>query len=336
MAEWNDRYRDDVRKFWRGDSRLRGALAARLQGSADVFDHQRRRPWASINFITAHDGFTLTDWTSYGQKHNEANGEDNQDGTNDNESNNWGVEGPTEDAAILERRERVRRAMLATLLFSHGTPMLLGGDEFGRTQIGNNNAYCQDSELSWLDWSLAESPRGRELRAYVARLLALRREQRCLRSDYFQHGLVEPLPQVRDIEWFDENGDSMRPEDWGYWEGRLLGVRRSMRLPDGHGELCLLLANNTGDQHVFQLPQPLFSWMLRLDSANPALADRPIDAPQIEVAAHSVQLLTARVEGSAEGTLLPRRGRCARTAGKGSAAPAAACIARAGVAPAAA
>ncbi|HEX4050947.1 MAG TPA: glycogen debranching protein GlgX [Steroidobacteraceae bacterium] len=304
MAEWNDRYRDDVRRFWRGDSGQRGALAARLQGSADVFDHQRRRPWASLNFITAHDGFTLADLTSYNHKHNEANGEDNQDGSSDNESNNWGVEGATDDPLIIERREHVQRAMLATLLFSHGTPMLLGGDEFGRTQHGNNNAYCQDSELSWHDWSLADSPRGRALRAYVARLIALRREQRCLRSPYFQHGLIEPLPQVRDIEWFDENGDTMRPEDWGYWEGRLLCVRRAMRLADGSGELCLLLVNSTLETHVFQLPQPLCNWMLRVDSAAPTLAERALESTQVDVAAQSVQLLTALAAQSGERALV--------------------------------
>jgi glycogen operon protein len=308
MAEWNDRYRDDVRKFWRGDSGQRGALAARLQGSADVFDNQHRHPWASINFVTAHDGFTLADWASYNQKHNEANGEENQDGTNDNESNNCGVEGPSDDPAIRMRREQVGRAMLATLLFSHGTPMLLGGDEFGRTQNGNNNAYCQDSELSWFDWALLDSQAARQLRAYVGRLIALRREHRCLRSDYFQHGLLEPLPQVRDIEWFDENGDTMRPEDWGYWEGRLLCVRRAVRLPAGNSELCLLLANNTTEQHVFQLPQPLFSWVLRLDSANPTLTDRALAALQVEVAPHSVQLLTARAEVSSERALLHAAG----------------------------
>ncbi len=304
MAEWNDRFRDDVRRFWRGDSGLRGALAARLQGSADVFDHQRRRPWASINFVTAHDGFTLQDWVSYNQKHNEANGENNQDGSNDNESNNWGVEGPTEDAQIRERRERVKRAMLATLLFSHGTPMLLAGDEFARTQDGNNNAYCQDSGLSWLDWSLAASAPGREQQALVTRLIALRREQRCLRSDYFQHGLVEPLPQVRDIEWFDENGDTMRQEDWQYWEGRLLCVRRAVRLPDGPAQLCLLLANNTADAHTFQLPQPVFEWMLRVDTADLQAVDRPVRELQREVAAHSVQLLTAQVEAPAAAAIV--------------------------------
>jgi len=299
MAEWNASFRDDVRRFWRGDSGLRGALAARLQGSADLFDHQRRRPWASLNFVTAHDGFTLQDLVSYNQKHNEANGEDNQDGSNDNQSNNCGVEGPTDDAQVLERRERVKRAMLATLLFSHGTPMLLGGDEFGRTQRGNNNAFCQDSELSWHDWSLARSPAGRMQQAFVARLTSLRRELGTLRCDYFQHGLLEPLPQVRDIEWFDENGDSMRLEDWQYWEGRLLCVRRARRLDDRRAELCLLLANNTVDELPFQLPQPLVRWLVRVDTADPGRIDQPIDEQSVRVAAHSVQLLSAVVEARA-------------------------------------
>ena len=304
MAEWNARFRDDVRKFWRGDSGLRGALAARLQGSADLFDRERRRPWASINFVTAHDGFTLRDLVSYNQKHNEANGEDNRDGDSNNASNNWGVEGPTDDAQVLEQRERVMRAMLATLLFSHGTPMLLGGDEFGRTQNGNNNAYCQDSPLSWYDWKLAQSPAGQTQQAFVTRLISLRRELASLRCRYFQHGLLEPLPQVRDIEWFDENGDSMRPEDWQYWEGWLLCVRRAQRLDDGHTELCLLLANNTISDQVFQLPQPLFQWRLRVDTADLNAIDRPVDQPAVCVAAQSLQLLSVVVEKSAGETLL--------------------------------
>jgi len=299
VAEWNDSFRDDVRRFWRGDSGLRGALAARLQGSADLFDHQRRRPWASINFVTAHDGFTLQDLVSYDQKHNEANGEENQDGSNDNHSKNWGVEGPTDDAQVLERRERVKRAMLATLLFSHGTPMLLGGDEFGRTQSGNNNAFCQDSELSWYDWTLARSSVGRAQQAFVARLTSLRRELSTLRCDYFQHGLIEPLPQVRDIEWFDENGDTMRLEDWQYWEGRLLCVRRARRLDDRRAELCLLLANNTPDELPFQLPQPLVPWLRRIDTADFSCIDQPTDEPSVRVAAQSVQLFSAIVEASA-------------------------------------
>jgi isoamylase len=304
MAEWNAKFRDDVRKFWRGDSGLRGALAARLQGSADLFDRERRRPWASINFITAHDGFTLNDLVSYNQKHNEANGEDNRDGNNENDSNNWGVEGPTDDAQVLERRERVMRAMLATLLFSHGTPMLLGGDEFGRTQNGNNNAYCQDSPLSWYDWTLAQSPAGQTQQAFVTRLISLRRELTSLRCRYFQHGLLEPLPQVRDIEWFDENGDTMRPEDWQYWEGWLLCVRRAKRLDDGDAELCLLLANNTLIEQVFQLPQPLFLWRVRVDTADLKVIDQPVDQPAVRVAAQSMQLLSAVVEARAADAML--------------------------------
>ena len=303
MAEWNDKFRDDVRRFWRGDSGLRGALAARLQGSADLFDHHGRRPWASLNFITAHDGFTLHDWVSYNQKHNEANGEDNRDGTDNNASNNWGVEGPTDDAAVQATRESVKRAMLATLLFSHGTPMLLGGDECARTQRGNNNPYAQDNELSWYDWTQALSSAGAEQRAYVTRLIKLRREFCSLRSDYYQHGRIEPLPQVRDIEWFDESGDIMRPEDWQYTEGRLLSVRRARQLDEARVEISLLLTNNTSDSHSFQLPEPRFHWWLRLNTADVRGADQEIERPAIDVAAHSVQLLTAIVPVTAAGSV---------------------------------
>jgi isoamylase len=304
MSEWNSRYRDDVRRAWRGDAALRGALAARLQGSADLFDHDRRRPWASLNFITAHDGFTLQDWVSYEQKHNEANGEHNRDGSDDNAGRNWGVEGPSDDPAITAVREGIKRAMLATLLFSHGTPMLLSGDEFGHSQRGNNNPYCQDSEISWLDWTQAESASGVEQQLYLARLLQLRRDHCSLRSDYFQHGLLEPLAQVRDIEWFDENGDVMRPEDWQYTEGRLLCVRRAARLDDARAEVSLLLTNSTPDAHAFQLPQPQLNWCLRLDTANGTLVDRNIDKPQVQLAPHSLQLLTAVIEApSPEGVV---------------------------------
>jgi len=304
MSEWNSRFRDEMRRAWRGDPGQRGALAARLQGSADLFDHHRRKPWASLNFITAHDGFTLQDWVSFNQKHNEANGEDNRDGSDDNASNNWGVEGPSDDIAITAVRESVKRAMLASLVFSHGTPMLLSGDEFGHSQQGNNNPYCQDSELSWLDWHQAQSPSGVEQQLFLARLLRLRRDHCTLRSGYFQHGLLEPLPQVRDIEWFDENGDVMRPEDWHYTEGRLLCLRRALRLDEARAEVSLLLINTTADVHSFQLPQPHLHWCLRLDTADGALADRDIEGSHVELASHSVQLLTAVVEApSPEGVV---------------------------------
>ena len=304
MAEWNARFRDDVRRFWRGDPGLRGALAARLQGSADLFDHDGRRPWAAVNFITAHDGFTLQDLVSYNQKHNEANGEANRDGTDDNHSYNWGTEGPTDDAAVNERRARIQRAMLATLLFSHGTPMLLGGDEFARTQFGNNNAYCQDSELSWLDWGQGQSGPGLSMQAYVSRLLQLRSQFQSLRSRYFQHGRLEPLWQVRDIEWFDNGGDTMRPEDWHEWEGRLLCVRRAVLRDDARAEVSLLLVNGTAQGQRFQLPQPQFGWWLRLDSADVDRAEHPVEGGVVEVAAESLLLLTATADAPSSGRLV--------------------------------
>jgi glycogen operon protein len=296
MSEWNDKFRDDVRRFWRGDPGLRGALAARLQGSADMFDHHGRRPWASLNFVTAHDGFTLNDWVSYEKKYNEANGEHNRDGTDNNLSRNWGAEGPTDDAAINTARERVKRAMLATLLFSHGTVMLLGGDEFGRTQHGNNNAYAQDSEISWFDWVQAQSEAGQQQREYVTRLIRLRQQYGTLRSAYFLHGKIEPLPQVSDVEWFDENGDMMRGEDWQNPEGRLLCLRRAARLDEKCAEVTLMLINNSMAAAKFQLPDPTFRWWRRLDSDSPRGAEVEVEGAEVEVAPHSVQLLTAIVE----------------------------------------
>jgi glycogen operon protein len=295
-AEWNAQFRDDVRRFWRGDSGLRGAMAARLQASADIFDHDHRKPWAALNFITSHDGFTLHDLVSYSRKHNDANGEDNRDGSDDNASSNGGAEGPSDDAVVLQRRERLQCAMLSTLMLSHGTPMLLGGDEFGRTQRGNNNAYCQDSELSWFDWTQARSEAGQARREFVARLLRLRREFPSLRVNYFQHGSLEPLPDLRDIEWFDENGDTMRAEDWHDPDGRLLAVRRVVRRRDGRAEASLLLINNKTLPRSFQLPQPQFAWWLRLDSADIQRSEHEVNQNTVEVAPHSVQLLIAIVE----------------------------------------
>jgi isoamylase len=299
MAEWNGAFRDDLRKFWRGDPGMRSTLAARLQGSADLFDHDGRRPWESINFVTSHDGFTLADWASYNGKHNDANGEENRDGDNNNNCNNWGAEGPADDPAIRETRERVTAAMLTTLLFSDGTPMITAGDEFGRSQNGNNNAYCQDNELSWFNWNQVESPEAQRRRAFVARLIQLRREYRSLRSSYFQHGRVEPCPKVRDIEWFDEKGKTMRPEDWQYGEGRLLCVRRAVRLEDERTEVSVLLINNTAEVHHFELPAPALPWVAHIDSTQPELQDHDLAGSKIELAARSVQLLTAFVTATA-------------------------------------
>src|SRR3954454_13291813 len=182
FAEWNDRFRDSTRRFWRGDTGQRGEAAARIAGSSDLFERRARRPWASVNFVASHDGYTLQDVVSYIEKHNQANGEDNRDGHSENYSANWGVEGPTDDPAILEMRRRVQRGVLATVFFSHGTPMLLAGDEFGRTQRGNKHAYCQDNEISWLDWKQADTPEDIELAYFVARLIRIRHDNPVLRS----------------------------------------------------------------------------------------------------------------------------------------------------------
>ena len=299
FAEWNDQFRDDVRRFWRGATGVRGALAERLQGSAGLFDHQRRKPWASVNFITAHDGFTLQDLVSYCHKHNEANGEDNRDGHDHNESENWGVEGPTDDREILDRRGRVRRAMLATLMFSHGTPMLLGGDEFGRSQNGNNNAYCQDNEISWFDWSLVADEDGRRLMRYVSRLIALRREHPTLRADRYLHSRGEPLPGIRDAGWFDERGKAMSAADWEFAGGRLLALRRALDCGE-EVEVTLLLVNGSHEDRSFVLPPPTLHWRLLLDSSDAdagsaaATHDRTIEHGSLRVEAYSVQLLLAR------------------------------------------
>jgi isoamylase len=295
FAEWNGAFRDDVRRFWKREPGQRGALAARLQASAELFDNGGRRPWSSVNFITAHDGFTLEDLVSYDHKHNEANGEGNRDGHDDNASSNWGVEGPTDDPAILDTRARVKRAMLATLMFSHGTPMLLAGDEFGRTQGGNNNAYCQDNEISWLDWSLLDTDPSRELLAYTSRLIGLRKAHFTLRASRFMHGEREPLPGVPDLTWFDEEARPLTPEAWDDPFGRLLAARRAGR-EDDRVEVSLLLINGTRREREFTLPEPHLDWLSVLDSSEPDAAEQRVGTGQstLPVGAHSVRLLIAR------------------------------------------
>ena len=291
FAEWNGKFRDDVRRFWKGDSGLRGTLAGRLEGSAELFDHSGRRPWSSVNFINAHDGFTLEDLVSYEHKHNDANGEDNRDGGDDNHSNNHGHEGPTDDPTIRERRLRAKRAMLATLLFSHGTPMLLGGDEFGRTQQGNNNAYCQDSDISWFDWQLAASDEGRALTAFVARVIALRVHSPTLRAASFMRGEHEVLPGLPPVTWFTESGQEMSEEDWNFADGRLLMLRRAL-LQVGDPAVSLLLVNGTSDTHTFTMPAPALAWCVRLDTAQPDVPEHLLAGDSYDVAGPGVVLLT--------------------------------------------
>ncbi len=212
-AEWNDRFRDTVRAFWKSDPGMVADFATRVTASADKFNRRGRKPWASVNFVTAHDGFTLQDLVSYNDKHNEANGEDNRDGHSDNKSWNCGVEGPSDDPAILALRERQKRNLLATLLLSQGTPMLMAGDEFGRTQHGNNNAYCQDNEISWLDWEGIDE-NGQALQEFVRKLSYLRKQLPVLRRNRFLTGEYNADLDVTDVRWLSPDATPLSPEQW--------------------------------------------------------------------------------------------------------------------------
>lgn len=258
-GEWNDKYRDTVREYWKGDN-VSNDFAARLLGSGDLYDLRGRRPWSSVNFITAHDGFTLNDLVSYNEKHNEANGEDNNDGHNDNRSCNYGEEGPTENQDIIAVRERQKRNFLATLFFSHGTPMLLAGDEFGRSQQGNNNGYCQDSDISWFNWE-AQSERDRALRDFTQHLIALREEQPLLRRESWRDGL--------EIRWFNAGGGLQQSEQWD--EGSTLGLaisRPDLEKEEGIWHDVLMLFNPFEGDVPFQIPQfGEGGWVLELSTA---------------------------------------------------------------------
>jgi isoamylase len=222
-AEWNDRFRDDVRAFWRGDAEKLALLGHRLSGSAEFFDTRGRRPWATVNYIAAHDGFTLADVVSYAEKHNEANGDDNDDGHGDNLSANYGVEGPTDDSETAAARRQQRRNLLATLMLSQGTPMLRAGDELGQSQQGNNNAYCQDNELSWLDWAHLGKTEA-DFLAFTRRLIALRAAHPVLRRQRFLHATVKDSAGLSDIMWFNPGGEETSEEDWLNPEMRTLGL----------------------------------------------------------------------------------------------------------------
>jgi isoamylase len=256
-GEWNDRYRDTVRDFWKGSAAV-SEVAKRLTASGEIFNHLGRRPWCSINFVTAHDGFTLNDAVTYNDKHNEANGEKNRDGTNDNHSWNCGAEGPTEDGAINALRERQIRNMLSTLLLSQGTPMLLAGDEFGRTQQGNNNAYCQDNEISWLDWNLAE--KGQSLLRFTQTLCRLRHKYPILRRNRFLTGAHDEELDVKDLTWINAAGVEMQAADWSdpvaHCFGMLIdGRARPSGVRQRGTEATLLIVMNAHHDFVkFRLP----------------------------------------------------------------------------------
>jgi isoamylase len=275
-SEWNGRYRDDVRDFWRSVDGKLDDFATRLSGSSDVYGHGGRRPTASINFVTAHDGFTLRDLVSFDGKHNDANGEGNRDGTDDNRSWNCGVEGPTGDPGVLALRACQQRNLLATLLLSEGVPMLLGGDELGRTQGGNNNAYCQDNETSWIDWAAADE----ELVAFVARLCAIRRAHPVFRRRQFFRGVPARAGGRDDLDWLRPDGAPMTPADWANPQARAIAAA----LGD---EPFLLLVNGWWEPLAFTLPPG--GWSALVDTAG-GVTPRSLEAT-VTLVGRSLMLL---------------------------------------------
>ncbi|MEO8358787.1 MAG: glycogen debranching protein GlgX [Vicinamibacteria bacterium] len=307
-AEWNDRYRDGTRGFWKGDAGRVGEMARRLTGSQDLYGWSGKRPSASVNFVTAHDGFTLHDLVSYNQKHNEQNGEDNRDGHDNNLSWNHGVEGPTDDPAILALRERQKRNFLATLLLSQGVPMILAGDEFGHTQQGNNNAYCLDNPVGWLDWT--PTPEGELLTDFVARLIRFRQQHPAFRRRSFFEGRPVEGDEFKDVAWFKADGAEMSADDWHHKEAHSFAMLISgngISDPGPRGETLrdddfLLLFNSGAAAVMFTLPLPRAKeWELLVDTSEPELmptqggvpAPRPIPlSKSFELPARAFALLT--------------------------------------------
>jgi isoamylase len=274
-SEWNGKYRDTVRSYWKGDEGKIGEMAYRLTGSPDLYQHDDRRPDASINFVTSHDGFTLNDLVSYNDKHNEANGDNNHDGDNNNLSSNYGVEGPTDDPKIDTLRLKQRRNFLTTLFLSQGVPMLLGGDEFGRTQLGNNNAYCQDNEISWFKWE--RNDKQNQLFEFTKRLIQLRMSHPVFRRPKFFLGRRNRDSEIRDVMWFNPGGNEMSEEEWASPFVRCLGMLLSGDTSDVvnfegepiRDDTFLLLINSHIEPIQFLLPgQEHLGWELFLDTTN--------------------------------------------------------------------
>ncbi len=271
-AEWNDKFRDTVRAFWKGEEGGLAKLAPRLLGSGDCFNHRGRNPWASVNFLTAHDGFTLNDVVSYDGKHNEANGEGGNDGSNNNYSWNCGAEGPTDDPEILKLRERQKRNMLATLFLSQGTPMMLAGDEFGRTQQGNNNTYCQDNELNWLNWEIPEA--GQDLIKFVQKITHLRQNYAILRRQRFILGTWNEELGVKDASWFSPAGTEMSIDQWNDAGAKCMGMMLDGRAQPtgikkkGDDATMLMIFNAHYDVVNFTLPDAAHGkyWKLLVDT----------------------------------------------------------------------
>src|SRR5450755_445656 len=278
-SEWNGKYRDTVRDFWRSTAGTLPDFATRVSGSRDLYGHGGRRPSASVNILTVHDGFTLADLVSYNTKHNEPNGEDNRDGTDDNRSWNCGVEGPTDDPAVLELRARQQRNLIGTLLLSEGAPLLLGGDEFGRSQGGNNNAYCQDNELTWFDWNAA-AQHG-DLVDFTARLCRLREQHPVFRRHQFFHGTPAPDTTRDDLDWYRPDGIPMTSQDWNASFARsvtmaLSGATGDETRPD---DPFMLMLNSWWEPLEFTVPDPLrdLGWQIEIDTEHPDTAARAVD-----------------------------------------------------------
>jgi isoamylase len=286
-AEWNDKFRDNVRDFWRGELPAK-SLAERLCASAPLFNRQGRRPWACVNFVTAHDGFTLNDAVTYNQKHNEANGESNQDGASDNHSWNCGVEGPTDDPEINALRARQVRNMLATLLLSQGTPMMLAGDEFGRTQRGNNNAYCQDNEISWVDWNLRDE--NDALVRFVRKLTALKHKYPILRRNLFLNGQYIEELDVRDVTWISPTGTQMSEDDWNDPALRCFGMLLDGRAQTtgirqrGKEATILIVVNGWHEPVEFSMPPCAggSQWCLLIDTGKTDTGKPDTAKPEVE------------------------------------------------------
>jgi glycogen operon protein len=294
-SEWNGKYRDTVRDFWRATAGTLPDLATRISGSRDLFGHGGRRPTASVNIVTVHDGFTLADLVSYNDKHNEANGEDNRDGSDDNRSWNCGAEGDTGDPAVLTLRARQRRNFIATLLLSEGVPLLLAGDEFARSQQGNNNAYSQDDELAWLDWGAAHEQA--ELIEFTARLCRLREEHPVFRRRQFLTGRPAHDAERDDLDWYRPDGGAMSLEDWGTSYARavtmaLSGATGDHTAPD---DPFLVMLNAWWEPLEFRIPPPLvgIGWQVEIDTADPGAAGRAID-PEVAVSLTGRSLLLLR------------------------------------------
>jgi len=310
-TEWNGKYRDTVRRFWKGDGGVTSELATRLAGSSDLYERNGRRPYASINFVTCHDGFTLQDLVSYNSKHNEANGENNQDGSDNNISWNGGAEGPTDDPVIKTLRERQKRNFIATLLLSQGVPMIRGGDELSQTQDGNNNAYCQDNPISWIHWDLNSEQK--KFLEFVKQIIQIRHQQPVLQRHTFFQGRSLRGKDVKDITFLDPSGNEMTDQSWAADFVRCLGIRLAGDMIEEQdekgnrivGDTLLILLNGHFEAIQFTLPAlpPYQSWQLLLDTSEVAMRPHPIRrGVRFELKGRSTALFRARRDSERRGS----------------------------------